>query len=83
MILRKYGYPIDEKILSMIGKDPRLKDKNIDVDAPLGRNRKGDAQGRPKPAIITLSKSDIEYFKKIVITIRKQIAKSEGYLTKN
>jgi hypothetical protein len=78
LILDKYGYPVDGKILSLIRKDPRLKDENIDINAPLGRNKKGDAQGRPKPAIITLSKSDIEYLKKIVNPTRKQIAKSKG-----
>lgn len=83
LILGKYGYPIDDKILSLIRKDPRLKQEKIDVNAPLGRmyNRKLKrwvASSYPKSAIVAPSKSDTEHLKEIVTTVRKQIAESEG-----
>lgn len=81
LILGKYGYPLDRKILRLIRKDPRLKNRSIAVDAPLGRNKNGKAQGRPKPAIITLTEDDVEFFKKIVKITKNRILKSEQSLS--
>jgi hypothetical protein len=83
LILGKYGYPVDEKILSIIRKDTIVKREKVNVNAPLGKmyNRKLKrwvALSYPIPAIATLSKSDIKFSKNIVNTTRKQIEKSEG-----
>lgn len=83
LILGKYGYIVDGKILSLIKKDRELKKVEIDVDAPLGRMynnkiKRWIAAGHPKPAVVELSQSDIKFLKSIVNNARKQIEKSKN-----
>lgn len=83
LILGKYGYTINERILSMIKKDTKSKRKKIDVNAPLGRMynsklKKRVASSYPKPAIVDLSQSDIKFLKSIVSSTRGQIKISKN-----
>ena len=77
MILGKYGNLVDRNILTILRKDSKLKNKKIDINAPLGRDKRGNAQGRPKPAVVLLSKSGVKYLKEIVSNARNQMKKSK------
>jgi len=71
IVLGRDGYLVDERILATLKKDERLKNEEIDVNAPLGRmfnTRTGRwvPLSYPPPAIVDLDKKEIHYLKKIV-----------------
>jgi len=83
LILGRYGYPVDRKILSLIKKDSRLKKEKIDINAPLGQMysskiKRVVASSYPKPAIVDLFQSDIKFLRSIVNSARWQIERDKN-----
>lgn len=77
ILLEEQGYVIDRRILNMIRRDSTVRRRHPTTDCPLGRmlrrrDGKWVCQSYPRFAEVPLDESDIEYFEKIVDSLRGQ-----------